>query len=165
MMKTSQHRKHTLEVGTSTKARNQGGCSVSTVGAMDGLTGRTLTKVTRLAWTSPGELPQLNVGPVHLLFNDGQGCGIASNCDWTLGWAFTRHEDDSHWLTTYDYDFDGARWASRDASAEQPFINVIGKALDAWKPLFNEVNEVVGLDLTFGGTHVTLRTWEGELTT
>lgn len=102
---------------------------------------------------------------MHLLFDDGQGWAIAGNSDWTLGWDITRQEDDNSWLSTYDYDFNGARWASRDASGEEPFVNVIGKPPDTWEPLFNTVDEVFGLDLTLGGTHVTLRTHNGELRT
>ncbi|MET8835095.1 hypothetical protein ABZV78_14430 [Micromonospora sp. NPDC004540] len=134
---------------------------------VEALVGHRLASVTRLAWHQPGEPVELvksNVGPVHLVFDGGRGLLVDGRSDWTLRCTETAPGDEA-WLATYDYDWDGARWLPRDASAEAPFGAVIGKSLTDWAPVLNEVNELVGIELEFEGERVNLRLWEGELTT
>jgi len=68
-------------------------------------------------------------------------------------------------MATYDYDFDGAHWVARDASAEEPFSGAVGNALVDWQPLLNEMGELVGLTLTHGRACLTLQVNGGEVTT
>ena len=127
------------------------------------LIGRQLVKVVRLAWRQAGEPDDLTVGLVHLVFDDGRGLLLAGRSDWTLKIVETHPGDDS-WLTDYDYDYDGGRWLSRDASNELPFASVIGGSLVGLASIPNECDEVVGLMLEFVGQTLALRMWQGEVT-
>ncbi len=70
------------------------------------------------------------------------------------------------WLDAYDYVWEGgARWLLREASRELPFAAVIARPLAAMETMYNEVNEMTGLRLDFAGEPLTLKTWEGEVTT
>ncbi|MGC1211712.1 MAG: hypothetical protein WA890_10685 [Micromonospora sp.] len=131
---------------------------------MDALISHRLAKVTRLAWHQPGDPTDFKVGPVHLVFDDGRGLLLAGRSDWSLEFIQTEQGDEG-WLSAYDYDYLGGRWIARDASTEPPFASVIALPLVDWAPTFNAVNEVVGLKLHFDGQQLTLRTWEGEVTT
>jgi hypothetical protein len=131
---------------------------------MDALVGRRLVKVVRLTWHWPGEPDEPNVGPVQLVFDDGRGLLLDGRSDWTLVLAETDPGDDG-WRDPYDYDYDGGRWLSRDASAEPPFASVIARPLAHLEQLRNEVNEVIGLRLDFDGQMLTLETWQGEIKT
>ena len=111
---------------------------------MDELVGRKLVKVVRLAWYQDGDPSDLSQGPVHLLFQDGQGLLLDSRSDWTLEFAETG-PGETGWLSTYDYDFNGGRWVARDASNEQPFAALIGLHLQGYVPTFTAVDEVIGL--------------------
>ncbi|MGA3562194.1 hypothetical protein [Melissospora conviva] len=131
---------------------------------MDALISHRLAKVTRLAWDQPGDPSDFNAGPVHLVFDDGRGLLLDGRSDWTLEFIQTEPGDEK-WLSVYDYDYLGGRWIARDASTEPPFASVIALPLVDWAPTFNAVGEVVGLRLDFHGQQLTLRTWEGEVTT
>jgi hypothetical protein len=132
---------------------------------MDELVGSTLVKVERLGWRRPGEPGDLSVGPVHLVFEDGRGIFLGGRSDWSLELVQTSPEDNA-WLDVYDYDGDGGwRWVLRDASTELPFTSVITKPLTALAPMHNEIGEMIGLRLNFGGQSLTLRTRQGEVTT
>lgn len=128
------------------------------------LIGRGLVKVERLGWCESGALAERAVGPVHLVFDGGRGLFVSGRSDWSLEVVETA-PGDSAWLTAYDYDWHGSRWVLRDASGEAPFAAVIAERLAALEPVRDEVGEVVGLDLGFGGRTVTLRMSEGEVTT
>jgi hypothetical protein len=131
---------------------------------MHALIGRKIVKVVRLAWHQTDEPDDLSVGPVQLVFEGGRGLLLAGRSDWTLEIVETYPGDDK-WLDPYDYDHDGGRWLSRDASNEPPFASVIARPLAELGPLLNEVNEVIGLRLDFHGQILTLKTWQGEVTT
>ena len=120
--------------------------------------------MTRLAWEAPGEAGQRNVGPVHLVYDNGYGVAIAGQSDWTLRWTITAPGDHS-WQAPYEYDFDGARWVARDASTEEPFSDSVGEVLEHWQPRLNEVREFVGLELRHGPTRLILQVDGGEVTT
>ena len=53
----------------------------------------------------------------------------------------------------------------RDAASEEPFHGVVGATLTAAVPLFNEMDEIVGVTLTFGEQSVSIRTWAGDIDT
>ncbi|MFG2043854.1 hypothetical protein [Dactylosporangium sp. NPDC048998] len=131
---------------------------------MDALIGRRLVKVVRLAWHWADEPDDLSVGPVQLVFDDGRGLLLAGRSDWTLELVETYPGDD-RWLAPYDYDYDGGRWLSRDASTEPPFASVIARPLNELRPIRNGVNEVIGLRLDLDGQILTLKTWQGEVKT
>ncbi|GIF40172.1 hypothetical protein [Actinoplanes xinjiangensis] len=131
---------------------------------MDALIGRALVTVERLGWHQAGGSVDLGVGPVHLVFEGGRGILLEGRSDWSLELTET-HPGDRSWWDGYDYDWNGSRWALRDASGESPFAPVIHRRLSALEPLRNEVDEVTGLGLDFDGRALTLRTWEGEVTT
>ena len=130
---------------------------------MDALIGSKLVKVVRLAWHQAGEPDDLSVGPVHLVFADGRGLFLAGRSDWALKIVET-HPDDESWLSPYEYDYNGGRWLSRDASHELPFATVIATPLGGLALIRNELNELVGLTLEFENQTLTLRTWRGEVT-
>lgn len=46
-----------------------------------------------------------------------------------------------------------------------PFADAMGASLTDWQPLYNEVQEVVGLRLWFDGREVPIIVQEGEVTT
>jgi hypothetical protein len=131
---------------------------------MDTLIGRELVKVERLGWYQAGQLDDLNAGPVHLVLEGGHGIFLAGMSDWSLELVETGPADGA-WLEAYNYDCSGSRWLLRDASSESPFAAVIAKPLFELEPMRNEVDEVIGLNLNFGGQTLTLQTWEGEATT
>ena len=131
---------------------------------MDALIGRMLVKVERLGWHQAGDLDDVSVGPVHLLFEGERGLLLAGRTDWSLNLTETCTADRT-WLDAYDYDWYGSRWVLRDASSEPPFAPVIAKPLRAVQPVLNQVNEVTGLELSFAGHVLTLETREGEVTT
>jgi hypothetical protein len=131
---------------------------------MDELIGHRLAKVTRLAWYQPGEPTDLKAGPVHLVFDDGRSLLLAGRNDCALECVQTAPGDDG-WLSAYDSESDGGRWIARDASTEPPFAPVVALPLVGWASTLNEVDEVVGIELNFGGQQLRLRTWEGEVTT
>jgi hypothetical protein len=129
---------------------------------MDALVGRRLVKVVRLAWHPPNEPAELTVGPVQLVFDDGRGALLDSRSDWTLEVTETV-ADDERFLDPYDYDYNGGRWVSRDASTEPPFASVIERHLAEVEQIRNEVNDVMGIRLDFEGKILTLKTWQGEI--
>lgn len=131
---------------------------------MDTLIGRKLVKVERLGWYQAGDLDDLSVGPVHLVFEGGHGIFLAGRSDWSLEFVETA-PGDSAWLDAYDYDWSGSRWRLRDASSESPFAAVIAKPLFELERVRNQVDEVIGLNLNFQGQTLGLQTWEGEVTT
>ncbi|WP_238009530.1 hypothetical protein KZZ52_26980 [Dactylosporangium sp. AC04546] len=131
---------------------------------MDALIGRRLVKVVRLAWHWADEPDDLGVGPAQLVFDEGRGLLVASRSDWTLKLVETCPGDDT-WLDPYNYDYDGGRWLSRDASAEPPFASVIARPLADLGQIRNEIDEVVGIRLDFDGQILTLKTWQGEIKT
>lgn len=131
---------------------------------MDALIGRKLVKVERLGWHQAGDLDDVSVGPVHLVFEGEQGLLLAARSDWSLDLTETCTADRT-WLNAYDYDWYGSRWVLRDASSEPPFASVMARHLRALQPVLNQVNEVTGLELSFDGQALTLETWEGEVTT
>jgi hypothetical protein len=53
----------------------------------------------------------------------------------------------------------------RASTNEEPFIRLVGLPLTSATPVFNEVNEVVGMTLAFEDRTVTLSLWEGEIDT
>ena len=89
---------------------------------------------------------------------------LAGRSDWTLKLVETQPGDD-RWLDPYDYDYDGGRWLSRDASTGPPFASAIARPLDEVGPIRNEVNELIGFRLDFDGRILTLKTWQGEIKT
>jgi hypothetical protein len=131
---------------------------------MGTLIGRRLMKVERLGWHRDGELDDRSVGPVHLVFEGGHGIFLAGGGDWSLE-SMQTGPGDSAWLNAYDYDWHGSRWLLRDASSESPFAPMVAKPLSSLEPMRNEVDEAIGLTFNFGGQTLTLRTWEGEVTT
>ncbi|SNY49621.1 GNAT family N-acetyltransferase [Paractinoplanes atraurantiacus] len=131
--------------------------------ALNELIGHRLVKAIRLAWQQPGEPSDLRTGPAHLAFDDGRGILFDCRSDWSLEWILTSSGDD--WRSGYQYPDPDGRWIPRDASAEPPFAAVAGRSLSGGAPILNQVGEVTGLRLDFGGREVTLRTWQGELTT
>jgi hypothetical protein len=60
---------------------------------------------------------------------------------------------------------DHGRWVMREATSEEPFMGLAGSLLTSATPLFNEMNEVVGVTLGFEDRDVTLSLWEGEMDT
>jgi hypothetical protein len=128
----------------------------------DALRGHQLVKVTRLAWLDRTEPSDLSVGPAHLVFDDGRGLVFSSRSDWSLDLVQTQPNDEG-WLVPYDYDYDGSRWVLRDASSEQPFATVIGRALVDWELILNEMDEAVGATIDFEGSSLVLEVWEGEI--
>ncbi|GIF26631.1 hypothetical protein BJ973_001076 [Actinoplanes tereljensis] len=131
---------------------------------MDALVGRKLVKAERLGWCLAGKPDDLSAGPVHLVFEGGQGILLDGQSDWSLKLMETYPEDRT-WLDAYDYDWEGARWLLRDASSEPPFAAVMARHLVALEPTYNEVNEMTGLSLNFDGHPLTLKTREGEVVT
>ncbi|XVV10811.1 hypothetical protein ACQP2X_39115 [Actinoplanes sp. CA-131856] len=131
---------------------------------MDTLIGRKLVKVERLGWHQAGELDDPSVGPIHLVFEGCHGIFFSGASDWSLEVVETA-PGSTGWLDAYDYVWDGSRWSLRDASVEAPFAAVIGEPLAGGESIRNEVDEVIGLHLTFGGKVLTLKTWEGEVKT
>lgn len=76
----------------------------------------------------------------------------------------TSPEDGDDWESRFDYEANG-RWERRDASQESPFDAVAGSVLLDATPDLNELDEVVGLNLTFERGSVDLYLREGELRT
>ena len=70
---------------------------------MDALIGRKLVKVERLGWCQAGVPDDFSVGPVHLVFEGGQGMFLAGRSDWSLDLVETCPEDHA-WLDTYDWE-------------------------------------------------------------
>jgi hypothetical protein len=130
---------------------------------MDALIGRKLVNVERLGWHQAGELDDVSVGPVHLVFEGERGLLLAGRTDWSLELTETCAADRT-WRDTYDYDCYGSRWTLREVSSEPPFASVIAKRLQGLQPTHNQVGEVTGLALSFEGYALTLKTWEGEIT-
>jgi hypothetical protein len=129
---------------------------------MDILIGCRLAAVTRLAWHWPGDPVDLTTGPVHLVVDDGRGLLFDGRSDWSLTIVPTAPGDES-WRSAYDYDFDGGRWAGRDASGEEPFASVIAGVLSGWDPERDEAGQLVGGTLQVGGRAVRLGLWQGEV--
>jgi hypothetical protein len=130
---------------------------------VDELIGSRLTSVARLAWVQEGEPTDTQVGPACLVFDESRGLVLTGKSGWTLK-LLVVPANAHDWLGAYDYDFEGGRWVSRDASDEEPFAGLIGAVLNQWLPILNEMGELVGLDLSFGRGRLELRLFEGELT-
>ncbi|MFF5234947.1 hypothetical protein [Dactylosporangium sp. NPDC000521] len=120
--------------------------------------------IVRLAWHWPGDPVEVNVGPVKLVFDDGRGLVLEGRSDWALRLTETSAGDDG-WRDRYDYDYDGGRWLPRDASAEPPFASVMSRTLTHLELLRDEFDEPTGLSLDLDGRPLTLKLWEGEITT
>jgi len=132
---------------------------------LETVVGQTLVGVMRWAWHHPHPQHSLDprLGAVHLTFSEGRGLSVDTNSDFTLWWLET--SDTTALDRTHDYVMpDGGQWHSRDASSEAPFPALMGSRLLAGRPVFNQVNEVSGLTLTFESGAVTLRSSEhGEV--
>lgn len=129
--------------------------------------GRRLRAVERFAWHSDDGLSaDLNIGSVHLSFEGGLGAHLDASADWTLRWSVSA-AGDKGWLDQYRYDFHG-RWLMRDSSQEEPFVGLVGSLVSSATPTWNEVDEVdevVGVNLTFGDRALVLKVWGGEIDT
>lgn len=131
---------------------------------LDEVVGRRLRGVERMAWyPADGSLPNFAVGSVHLWFEGGSGVHLDGKSDWTLEWSISAPGNDS-WMSQYLYDFHG-RWVLRDATWEEPFTGLAGRLLTSTTPLWNEMDEIVGMTLTFETRNVSIRLWEGEIDT
>ncbi|MEZ0579121.1 hypothetical protein [Nocardioides sp. MH1] len=131
---------------------------------VEDLLGRSLVAVERLSWDSVGDLGRRDRGPARLVFDTGHALVLSGTTAWTLDLQVIEPGDDS-WLGGYDYELDGGRWVLRDAALEPPFADVLGTKLTAWQPVFDEMNEVIGIRLVFGETEVPLILDGGEVTT
>ena len=96
-------------------------------------------------------------------FEDGRGVHLDGASDWTLRWSVSEPGDDV-WMGQYVYDSHG-RWVARKSTDEEPFVGLAGSRLTSATPVFNEVNEVVGVTLGFEGRELTLSLREGEINT
>jgi len=123
-----------------------------------------LVAVERLSWEPVGISGRREVGPVRLVFDNGYSLVLSGSTAWTLNMRVTSPGDDS-WLNTYGYDLGDGRWVMRDAGAEGPFAHAMGVTLTDWQAVHNEVQEIVGLRLSFDGREVPLVVREGEVTT
>jgi hypothetical protein len=128
------------------------------------LLGRRLVAVERLSWQTEDGKSSPDVGPLRLVFDDGQGLVVEGGSDWTLNVRITRPHENS-WVDAYAYDFGAGRWVLRDAGKEAPFSGAMGGALTGWQPDYNEVQEVVGLRLWFDGHKISLTQSGGEVRT
>ncbi len=97
------------------------------------------------------------------MFDNGMGLVLEGSTAWTLDLRLTSPGDDS-WLDTYDYNHGGGRWVLRDAAAEPPFSDALGRILTDWEPVYSDVQEVIGIRLSFDGHEVPLLVWEGQVT-
>lgn len=131
---------------------------------LEEIVGRRLRAVKRFAWhPDDGSSADLDIGSVHLLFAGGLGAHLDAAADWTLRWSVSWPGDEGR-LDQYRYDFHG-RWLMRDSSHEEPFVGLLGSLASAASPTWNEVNEVVGVNLTFGDRALVLDVWGGEIDT
>jgi hypothetical protein len=128
------------------------------------LLGRSLAAAERLSWLTQDEEGQRDRGPVRLVFDTGHALVVSGTTSWTIDTRITESGDDS-WLDIVNYDIEGGRWVLRDASSERPFADAVGTRLTAWQPVFNEVQEVVGVCLAFGDVEVPLVLSGGEVAT
>lgn len=131
---------------------------------IDDLLGQRLVAVERMSWRQPGEREDREVGPARMVFESGMGLVLDGKTDFTLAWRVCLPGDDS-WLYPHDYEVDGGRWRLRDASDEEPFAAALGSPLTGWEPVYNEVDEVVGLTLIFEWLALPLSLFGGEVTT
>jgi hypothetical protein len=123
-----------------------------------------LRVVERFAWQPDDGSPSTpEVGSVHMWFDGGRGVHLEGTSDWTLRWSVSEPGDDG-WMSQYMYDSRG-RWVLRDSTGEEPFIGLAGSSLTSATPVFNEVDEVVGVALGFENWEVTLTLREGEIST
>ena len=126
--------------------------------------GRRLLTVERFGWESDDGSPVIpEVGSVHMWFEGGRGVHLDGRGDWTLKWSVSEPGDD-RWVSQYLYDFHG-RWVMREATDEEPFVGLVGSRLTSATPVFNQVDEVVGVTLVHEHRTVTLSLWEGEIDT
>jgi hypothetical protein len=96
-------------------------------------------------------------------FEGGLGVHFDAASDWTLRWWVSEAGDDK-WMSQYNYDFDG-HWVMRRATGEAPFVRFAGSRLTSATPVFNQVDQVVGVALSFEVGDVTLSLREGEIDT
>jgi hypothetical protein len=59
-------------------------------------------------WHQPGRPVDANVGPVHLVFDNGRSLLLAGRSDWTLG-VSEADDGDRGGLAAYHYEHDGGR--------------------------------------------------------
>ncbi len=131
---------------------------------LDDVLGQRLRRVERFAWQSDDGSPMTpNVGSVHLWFEGGRCVHLDGASDWSLKWAISQSGDD-RWMTQYLYEFHG-KWVLRESTTEEPFAPLIGSALTSATPVFNEMNEVVGVSLQFEDQVLILVTRAGEIDT
>ncbi|NYI47027.1 hypothetical protein BJ993_004107 [Nocardioides aromaticivorans] len=131
---------------------------------LDEVISRRLRVVERLAWYADDGSPvNPDVGSVHMWFEGGRGAHFDGASDWTLEWSVSQSGDD-RWMDPYRVDFHG-RWVMRDSTHEVPFVGLAGSLLTSATPVFNEVNEVVGVTLTFEERAVRFCLWKGEIDT
>lgn len=129
---------------------------------MDEFAGQRLISVLRLAWDWPGDEPRLQLGPVCLRFANGRNLVLSGSTDFSLD-VHVSDATNQTWLRTYDYDYEGGRWRSRDASQETPFASVVGRAMTHWDFALNEMGELVGLTLWFDQEVLEVTMSEGEV--
>jgi hypothetical protein len=117
-----------------------------------------LRGVERFAWhAEDGSPANPDVGSVHLWFEGGRGVHLDAGGDWSLRWSVSE-PGDAAWLGQYAYNWHG-RWVIRDAAGDEPFRDVVGSMLTSATPLFNEMDDVVGVALSFGERSMSLSTW------
>jgi hypothetical protein len=141
-----------------------GNLSWQAASVLDEVMRQRLRVVERFAWQpDDGSASPPEVGSVHMWFEGGRGVHLDGASDWTLRWSVSEPGEDA-WMDQYTYDFHG-RWVLRESTDEEPFKGLAGSLLTSATPVFNQVDEVVGVTLVFEDRGVSLRLWEGEINT
>ncbi|MFE6647128.1 hypothetical protein ACFVJS_11235 [Nocardioides sp. NPDC057772] len=86
---------------------------------------------------------------------------IDTNSDWTLSIATGPWHDPFEGCDVNDPGWDLGRWTLDAVGDEQAAI--VGHALRDAMPRFNEVGELSGIDLEFGGYVLRVQSWGGEV--
>lgn len=111
------------------------------------------------------DTPVEDVGAVEIGWADGGFTTLDVNSDWTL------RLDERPWadplanvapLEREAVVFEIGSWELAPASAD--LCQIVGRTLTRWRPCFDEMGDMTGMDLTFGDLTLGARMWAGEMT-
>lgn len=129
------------------------------------LIGRRCAAVSRVVHQFTGQAPT-PTGPLELTWDDGLVTVVDVHADWTLNISIDPWVDPYLQAGSSERDRLGRElglWSRRPADASNGLSALVGATVTAVEPRYNEVDELVGIDIAFDAIRLTITQWAGDL--
>jgi hypothetical protein len=124
--------------------------------------GRRCAAASRAFYCWPGDPPKPDA--LELAWEDGATTVFDTKSDWSLKIADGSWRDPFDGIDTDDPSWDLGKWTKGSVAGDEPVAAVVGAALREVVPRFNEVADLVGVDLKFDTITVRVEGHAGDLT-